>query len=91
MQCFPRSVKHVGTTWGISGDVCVNISVVFFYRYVTTFEYAILFRANHGDECELPLTTCTPSIFGLPFLLVRMDRTACRHGIIHHIVSRNEP
>jgi hypothetical protein len=36
-----------------------------------------------GMSAILPPTTRTPSIFGEPFLLVRTDRTACCHGIVH--------
>jgi hypothetical protein len=29
MQRCPRGVKHVGATWGISGDVCYMYIVLF--------------------------------------------------------------
>jgi hypothetical protein len=32
MRRCPCNIKHVGDTWGISGDACY-ISIVLFYRY----------------------------------------------------------
>jgi hypothetical protein len=36
MQRCPHSVKRIDTTWGISGDVCVYISVLFSTGTLTT-------------------------------------------------------
>jgi hypothetical protein len=41
----------MGTSWGISGDVC-HISVVLFCRYANHVCISYTARTNYGDECD---------------------------------------
>jgi hypothetical protein len=43
----------------------------FFVGTLTTFFVSRVIRGNHGDECELPPTMCTPPICGKSFSFVR--------------------
>jgi hypothetical protein len=52
MQRCPRSVKHMGATWGISGDVCHMCILCFFAGTLTTTAYSRFVRTDYGDECD---------------------------------------
>jgi hypothetical protein len=43
------------------------IYIVFSAGILTTIVYSCLVRTDYEDECVLPPTTRTPSIFGTPF------------------------
>jgi hypothetical protein len=68
MQRCSYSVKCTSATREISGDVCY-ISIVLFYRYANHVCVSHTARTNYRDECKLPLTMHTSSIFGELFLL----------------------
>jgi hypothetical protein len=81
MQRYPRSVKRVGATWGISGDV-YHMYIVLFYRYANHISVSRIVRTNHGIECELSPTMRTPLICVVKaFLLVRNEYD--RHVVMH--------
>jgi hypothetical protein len=67
MQRCPYSVKCTGATWRISGDVC-HIYIILLCRYANHVCISHTARTNYGDECDLPPTINTPSIFGKSFL-----------------------
>jgi hypothetical protein len=81
MQRCPRSIKCMGATWGISGDVC-HILLCSSTGMLTTFVSHIA-RANHRIECYLPLTIRMPSIFGELFFWWGTYRADMLHDIIH--------
>jgi hypothetical protein len=60
-----RSVKCVGATWGISGDLCHVYYAFLQVRYNVSVSHIV--RANHGDECELPPTMRMSPICGKGF------------------------
>jgi hypothetical protein len=70
MQRCPCSVKRMGATWGIS-DNLYHIFIMLFCRYANHICISHTARTNYGDECDLPLTMHTPSIFGKSFVFVR--------------------
>jgi hypothetical protein len=49
----------------------VNIYIVLFCRYANYIYVSYIVRTNYEDECDLPPTIHTPSIFGDLFLLMR--------------------
>ena len=90
MQRCPRSVKRVGITWGISGDVCIYYIYCVFCRYANHVVVSRFVRIDYGFECVLPPTMRTPSILA-KVSFVRMYRTdmSC-HGIAFASCIQNE-
>jgi hypothetical protein len=82
MQRCPCSVKCMGTTWGISGDVCIYMYIVLFCTYANHVSYVISLELTTGLSafCHRLYVRL---LYLATFLLVRMDRTACYHNIIH--------
>jgi hypothetical protein len=67
--------------------------IVLFYRYANHVCVSHTTRTNYGDECDLPPTMRTPSIFGKSFLLggtYRTDILSCHHTFMLHQEANHE-
>jgi hypothetical protein len=51
---------------------------MFFYRYANHVHVSHTIRTNYGDECDLPSTIRTPTIFGKLFPLLDFDPIATK-------------
>jgi hypothetical protein len=52
MYSYPRNVKRVGVTWGISGDVCHICMLCSSVGTLTTTVSTRFARTDYRDECD---------------------------------------
>jgi hypothetical protein len=84
MQHCSYSVKRLGATWGISGDVCHIYLLCSSIGTLTMFVQDCLIRIDYGDECDFATDLRTTCIFGKSFSFGEecIGLTYC-HGIAY--------